>query len=146
MKRLFSCTFVLSLVAFASVDAKPARPLYEPEEWREHLDLAGTYDLYRNANQTGPSGARMKIWAQQGNQFSIGIAEPTRSGAVDWEGHGTINGNQGHYDWVFPDGKRGRTTFIIDVDGNLHGQVRGSGIDWDYVARRIGKPVQAPKR
>lgn len=57
---------------------------------------------------------------------------------MDWKGSGADNKNKGYYDWVFTDGKKGRTTFRIDKSGNLHGKVRGSGINWDYVACREG--------
>jgi hypothetical protein len=77
----------------------------------------------------------MKISAQRGSKFSIGIASPTGNPTQDWKGDGVVKGDEGYYDWVFTDGKKGRTTFNIDEAGNLHGKVRGSGINWDYVAR-----------
>lgn len=76
----------------------------------------------------------MRISEQHGNQFLISIAYPMGDPAMDWKGSGVVNGNNGFYDWVFTDGKKGRTTLRIDKSGNLHGMVRGSGISWDYVA------------
>jgi hypothetical protein len=87
----------------------------------------------------------MRISKQSGNQFLIGIAYPIGDPAIDWKGSGVVDGNDGYYDWVFPDGKKGRTTFRIDKFGNLHGMVRGSGIDWDYEAQREIEVIQPPK-
>jgi hypothetical protein len=118
-----------------------------PETRRTHPDLVGTYALYaRDGDLTAESYTFMKISQQQGSEFVIGIAKPTGHAGMDWKGRGIINGKQGHYDWVFPDGKTGRTTITIDADGNLCGQVRGSGIDWDYVAKRREGPVKLPER
>lgn len=55
---------------------------------------------------------------------------------LGWSGEGDFDGTRGFYDWVFADGKRGRTTLQMDSNGTLHGQVRGAGIDWDYMAMR----------
>jgi uncharacterized caspase-like protein len=53
-----------------------------------------------------------------------------------WSGQGAFNGRKGFYDWRFTDGKTGRTTIWIDDAEQLHGRVRGGGIDWDYVGSR----------
>lgn len=98
-------------------------------------NITGNYALYQKGN-TGKVVGHMRISGQSGNKFSIGIASPTGNPANDWEGEGVIEGSGGYYSWRFKDGKTGRTTFSIDQAGNLHGQVRGSGINWDYVARR----------
>jgi len=99
-------------------------------------DIIGRYALYREGDLLGKVVGHMEISAQKGRQFSIGIASPTGNPALDWQGNGVLRGAGGYYDWVFKDGKRGRTTFTIDRSGNIHGKVRGSGINWDYVARR----------
>lgn len=62
---------------------------------------------------------------------------PTGNPAYDWTGRGKVTGNSGSYTWRFEDGKTGQTTFRVDKAGNLHGQVRGSGINWDYIGRKI---------
>ena len=100
------------------------------------VDITGNYVLYREGDLLGKVVGYMRISAQRGSQFSIGIASPTGDPTQDWKGDGVIEGAGGYYGWVFNDGKRGRTTFRIDNSGNLHGKVRGSGINWDYVARR----------
>ncbi len=116
-----------------------------PQRWQEYPDLVGTYGLYPSqADTAGAPNAVMCISTQQGNQFTIGIAVPTGHAGLDWEGRGSIDGKGGHYDWVFVDGKAGRTTFIVDADGNLRGKVRGGGIDWDYVGKRREGPVKLP--
>lgn len=99
-------------------------------------DITGNYVLYREGDMFGKVAGHMRISQRYGNKFSIGIANPTGNPAMDWQGKGVIEGAGGYYDWVFNDGKKGRTTFRIDKSGNLHGNVRGSGINWDYVARR----------
>ena len=108
--------------------------------------LVGTYELSLSADATRAALARMTISAQHGDRFTIGIAEPTGNAAVDWQGQGVIKGNTGHYDWVFPDGKTGRTTITIDDDGVIHGQVRGSGLYWDYVARPLMEQPTPPRK
>ena len=100
------------------------------------VDITGNYALYREGNMLGKVEGYMLISQQNGNQFSIGIASPTGNPTQDWQGKGVVKGAGGYYDWVFTDGKKGRTTFIIDKSGNLHGKVRGSGLNWDYVARK----------
>jgi hypothetical protein len=100
------------------------------------VDITGNYILYREGNMLGKVEGYMKINSKRGNQFSIGITAPTGDPAIDWKGNGVVNGDEGYYDWVFTDGKKGRTTFRIDEEGNLHGMVRGSGLNWDYVARK----------
>ena len=53
-----------------------------------------------------------------------------------WRGSGSFDGESGSYRWAFADGKSGLTTFSIDRNEMMRGQVRGSGIDWDYLATR----------
>jgi len=100
-------------------------------------NISGTYALYQKGNEAKGIVGYMRISQQTGNNFSIGIASQTGSPAVDWSGQGSVQGNSGYYSWRFQDGKTGQTTFTIDNSGNLHGQVRGSGISWDYIAKRI---------
>jgi len=109
---------------------------------REQADLVGSYVLYPDANTSGPGAAQMSISAQRGGQFLVGIAVPTGNPGMDWEGRGTIDGKKGHYDWVFPDGKKGRTTISITADGMLLGEVRGADIDWNYVGKRLEGPLK----
>jgi hypothetical protein len=113
---------------------------------QEQPNLVGTYALYRKGDATRTPIAMMAITDQKGGRFVVGIAQLTGQPAVDWEGRGTLEGSQGSYDWVFQDGKSGRTTFTLDADGNLHGQVRGSGIDWDYVANRLPGLTPRPEQ
>jgi len=131
MRALF-CRWMVSgiFVVFVFQVLSCAHTPQKPE------DITGNYILYREGDMSGEVVGHMKISAQQGNQFTIGIASPTGNPAMDWKGNGVVKGDKGHYDWVFTDGKKGRTTFRIDESGNLHGKVRGSGINWDYVARK----------
>ena len=98
-------------------------------------NIAGQYTLYREGDMFGKVEGHMRI-IQNGNTFSIGIASRTGNPAMDWQGNGEITGYNGFYFWRFDDGKQGQTTFTIDKEGNLHGHVQGSGINWKYVARR----------
>lgn len=99
-------------------------------------NLVGNYTLYREGDLGGKVVGYMRISSQHGNQFSIGTSVPTGNPALDWQGNGELIGNRGSYFWKFQDGKQGRTTFTINKAGNLHGHVQGSGLNWQYVARR----------
>ena len=129
---------------FAALLAVPVRDRHEQPE---QADLVGSYALYTpNANPEGTAVAMMRIVSQDGKRFVIRIAAPTGNPSVDWQGKGVIDGKEGHYDWVFPNGWSGRTTITIDASGHLKGQVRGSGIDWDYIGKRVEGPVKMPGR
>ena len=138
---------VLMIPVLAALSTSLAVPVRERPGPPDPPDLVGTYRLWHpNAYPLGASTAHMKITLQDGNRFTISIAQPTGSPGVDWQGHGVIDGKRGHYDWVFPNGWTGRTTITIDADGNLRGQVRGSGIAWDYIGKRDEGPVEVPRR
>ena len=47
-------------------------------------------------------------------------------------GHGSFEGLSGYYEWTLDDGTTGKTTFWL----GLHGHVRQSAIDLDFIARR----------
>ena len=102
----------------------------------ETPDLTGVYALYNEGNASGKIEGYMRITGQNGARFTVGIASRTGDPGKDWTGSGEVSGNGGYYDWRFDDGKTGRTTFVIDQDGTLHGQVQGSGLNWRYVARK----------
>jgi hypothetical protein len=89
-------------------------------------NLDNTYDLY-DADQGYVAVGSMKIFNQEGASFDV-----QGSG---WSGRGNLTGSDGFYDWRFTDGKTGRTEFSVDARGVLHGHVKGSGINWSYVAR-----------
>mgnify|MGYP006305072067 CR=1 FL=1 len=100
-------------------------------------DISGIYLLYREGDLGGKVVASMRITtALPDGRFSIGNAVPTGNPSLDWKGTGVLEGAGGHYSWIFNNGKRGMTTFRIDRFGNLHGKVRGPGVNWDYVARK----------
>jgi hypothetical protein len=139
MQRLILIALALFLITTTIASSKPARRPFEPEPPRPERNLEGTYGCSYEGSPPGSGVVRLKIWNQRGNSFLVGIAEPTGNPTIDWEGRGVLDGERGHYDWTFPDGKQGRTTFTIDKDGHLHGSVRGGGIDWDYVGRRVEK-------
>ncbi len=106
------------------------------------VDITGSYVLYREGDMNGRALAKMRIANQRGNHFQVGSSRRTGDPARDWQGRGVINGAEGYYDWEFEDGKKGRTLFIFDKSGYLHGHVRGSGINWKYVAQRKEGPVR----
>jgi len=137
MRALFSKWMVMVIVgALVSPAATSGQLRLGP------VDMTGNYVLYRAGNMYGTVVGYMRITEQRGNQFSVGIAVPSGNPSQDWKGNGVINGLEGYYDWVFGDGKRGRTTFRIDQAGNLHGVVRGSGVNWDYEALRAEGPIR----
>lgn len=100
------------------------------------VNISGDYVLYQEGDLSGKIAGHMRITSQQNGQFLIGIANPTGNPITDWQGKGVVEGTEGYYDWFFNDGKWGRTIFSIDESGNIHGKVRGSGLNWDYIARR----------
>jgi hypothetical protein len=51
-------------------------------------------------------------------------------------GHGSFEGLSGYYEWARDDGTTGRTTFWLDASGALHGHVRESAVDRDFIATR----------
>lgn len=108
--------------------------------------LVGTYALYKKEESGKAPISLMTIFAQHGSQFLVGNTLATGGAAEDWEGRGQIDGDTGAYDWVFLDGKKGRTTFTVDADGNLCGEVRGAGIDWNYVGKRYEGPVRSVRK
>ncbi len=137
MKALFVKWMVAGMVVALVFPALTSAQTYSGP-----VDITGNYSLYRAGNMYGNVVGYMRITGQRGNQFSVGIAVPTGDPAQDWKGNGVINGGEGYYDWVFGDGKRGRTTFRIDQAGNLYGMVRGTGVNWDYEALRAEGPIR----
>src|SRR5688572_16686911 len=117
MRRFILVSLAISLITVTATSSKPARRPLDPQPPRPVRNLEGIYAISHEGNPTGVGFAKMKIWNQRGNTFLIGIAEPTGNGGVDWQGRGVIDGERGHYDWAFPDGKHGRTTFTFDKDG-----------------------------
>ncbi len=53
-----------------------------------------------------------------------------------WTGEGEFDGESGYYNWSFADGRTGRTTIRLGENGILYGEVRGSGLDWNFEATR----------
>ncbi len=81
--------------------------------------IEGVYSLYRWEDQGGMPIRKMAITARTEKEFSIrGLDEA-------WSGEGSIDGNNGYYHWVFVTGERGKSTFKINSDGTLKGEVRG---------------------
>ena len=140
-RKLLAWVLILVLVGVGSTKPLPRR---NPDPPPEYPKLIGIYDLRHRIEDATANCPQMRISWQDGRHFEVAIGAATGNPAIDWQGRGVINGASGYYDWVFPDGKRGRTTFTIDADGNLLGQVRGAGIDWDYVGKRKEGPVRVP--
>jgi hypothetical protein len=93
------------------------------------IKLGGRYVL---ATATNPEVVgRMVITDWSKSTFIVrGEGDP-------WVGFGSINGNTGYYDWKFDDGRKGRTTIIINKDKTFTGHVLGSGLNWKYTATII---------
>jgi hypothetical protein len=110
-----------------------------PEEGVESArSIEGTYLLYHWDRQDGIPIRTMAITARAGNGFRVsGVDEA-------WSGDGRIEGNTGYYNWVFAGGERGKTTFTINADGTLTGNVQGEVIPWTYLARRTQPPRAVP--
>jgi hypothetical protein len=108
--------------------------------WHDHIahdrarntpkSIEGVYRLYRWEDQEGNPIRTMAITAEAGNEFSIrGLDEA-------WSGEGRVGGDSGYYNWTFANGQTGKTTFTINSDGTLKGEVRGQINPWTYLARR----------
>ena len=89
--------------------------------------ITGAWELWHEGQPRGKPVTAMRIKADGTNIVVNGQG---------WTGRGSFDGQRGYYDWQFTDGKRGRTTIRLDADGKLHGEVRGSGLDWNYQALR----------
>jgi len=105
--------------------------------WQDHIaphgatakSIEGDYLLYRWEDQEGNPVRKMAITAGAEKDFSI------RGLDQAWSGKGRIDGNNGYYNWEFVTGERGRTTFTINSNGTLKGEVRGEIAPWTYLAR-----------
>ncbi len=126
MRTLLLALSVLSL-GFAPAPFLSRKP--------EPVSLTGEYVLYfHNTREDGPPVARFAIRMSGGETFTIaGVGQ-------SWTGEGRCAAGRGHYDWVFTDGRRGRTTFTLTPEGGIAGHVVGGDIDWRYVARRVTPP------
>lgn len=92
--------------------------------------ISGLWKL-RDARKGLDAVAEMRI---EQNEYSI-IA--LGSG---WKGQGSFDGLKGYYDWRFSDGRMGRTNIEYDkYSDELHGYVKGSNINWDYIGARASK-------
>jgi hypothetical protein len=90
--------------------------------------IEGIYVLYRFDTPDGILVCKMGIAARQGSDFRIyGVDQ-------SWSGEGRIEGSTGYYHWVFVTGQRGKTTFTINPDGTLIGNVQGGVTPWTYLA------------
>jgi len=94
---------------------------------REVKDISGHWDLRRRGNPKGPPTSSLKLELRDSNLSASG---------KDWSGKGTFDGHFGLYTWEFADGRKGTTKFTLTDAGELLGEVRGGGIDWDFVATR----------
>jgi hypothetical protein len=80
--------------------------------------IEGTYVLSRWGDPGATSINRMVIMAREGDGFSV------RGSNDAWSGEGRVDGTGGYYNWVFSTGETGKTTFTINPDGTLKGDVR----------------------
>ena len=109
-------------------------------EVRKTPRLVGRYTLFQVRNPEVIVGD-LQILAQHDSGFEIRIGQQSESEQFEWTGMGILEGREGLYEWELPDGKTGKTTFVVDEEGSIHGCVRGGGVDWDYVARPVKDPV-----
>ncbi len=120
-------------IAFLPPGTEPVAPGNDPGSGggtpsaRRCGDIDGDWRLSAEGRPGAGAIASMRI--------EVRGAEIAASGD-GWNGRGSFDGTRGYYDWQFADGRRGRTTIALDGDCVLHGQVRGSGLDWDYQAQR----------
>jgi hypothetical protein len=104
--------------------------------------IEGTYVLSRWGDPGATPITRMVITVRKGTGFSVrreGTGFSVRGLDQAWSGEGRADGKGGYYDWVFVTGQTGNTTFTINPDGTLKGEVRGGIASWTYLARREKK-------
>lgn len=110
-------------------------------------NISGDWNLARSETPNKPI-TQMRI-EQYGSEIRV-----FGSG---WSGIGNFDGRTGYYDWRFPSGDAGRTTFYYDGQ-SLMGSVRGKtqSTNWNFTAfpvarslpfedkTRIDEPAQTP--
>ena len=99
------------------------------------MTMNGSWEIYDNLNgsisKTSEQG--MNIMTFDENKIVVQGVSP---GDSYWIGLGELNGSNGYFDWRFSDGKYGQTTFEIDKNGNLKAKSIGSGVNYEYVAKK----------
>jgi hypothetical protein len=122
-----------ALATFALVTGVSSQANTAGDKGPTTASIEGVYLLYHWGDQDGKPVAKMAITARDAKSFSVRGLDQT------WSGEGSIDGNTGYFNWVFADGKKGKTTFTHNLDGTLKGEVRGEVGDWTYLARRPKK-------
>jgi TonB family protein len=98
-------------------------------------NIEGDWVFHKGGEASEFEAVTVTIYGQNGPSFSV-----RGSG---WSGTGSLNGDNGFYDWVSSsNGVPGRTTFKVMSDGTLQGQVEGVPNNpkstWSFVAKRTG--------
>ncbi len=98
----------------------------------DNIPIQGTYSLVHFYEEREVVTS-MQITPLHENKFEIS--------GDGWIGEGEIVGNSGFYTWEFHDGRKGRTNFVINQNGQIIGHVLGAmpnpevyGLDWTYLA------------
>jgi hypothetical protein len=98
----------------------------------DNIPIQGAYSLVHFYEQREVV-TTMQITPLHENKFEIS--------GDGWIGEGEIVGNSGFYTWEFHDGRKGRTNFVINQNGQIIGHVLGAmpnpeayGLDWTYLA------------
>jgi hypothetical protein len=119
-----------SVAALALLTGGPAGAGPAGQDGKAAKPIEGAYVLSRWGDPAGTPVTRMVITAREGNGFSV------RGSDQAWSGEGRVDGDKGYYNWVFATGERGKTTFTINPDGTLKGEVSGEVTPWTFHARR----------
>jgi hypothetical protein len=122
-----------SLAALALLTGSPGGIGPSEGDGKSYQSIEGAYVLSRLGDPARTPVTRMVIAAREGNGFSV------RGSGQAWSGEGRVDGKEGYYNWVFATGEKGKTTFTINPDGTLKGEVRGGIAPWTYLARREKK-------
>jgi hypothetical protein len=122
-----------SLAALALLTSSPGGVGPAEGDGKSYRSIEGSYVLSWWGDPGKTPITRMVITAREGNRFSV------RGSGQAWSGEGRVDGKEGYYNWVFATGEKGKTTFTINPDGTLKGEVRGGIPPWTYLALREKK-------
>lgn len=92
------------------------------------INLSGNWEL-RKSSPTPDGVVNMSISQSGSDLFASGNG---------WTGQGKLVGMGGFYNWVFTDGRKGKTSFTYNPEFDIlvSGVVHGSGISWKFTANR----------
>lgn len=138
--RFAALAFVVSLPGLAaSLHAQNTGAVVSASTTRtREASVSGTWSLSRAGQANAPTATL--VLQLDGTNLS--------ASGPGWRGAGRFDGRSGHYTWEFSSGQIGRTDLLLDDKGVLHGKVRGSSLDWDFIGvlqSPLAESARAPR-